>query len=196
MSDFIHHLVDIGHKLWSFISTHADLTTALATLATAVIALLAILFAGNDAREGRKQQSRIFQGTVMSACMQEYFSIRNEAAKDLRGLSAHASQADKEAVYKRYSERVYGLHFEQYHLFRQGAIPCHVYAIWLKGLFDELKNPAKRPHSQYPPVDISEYTAQDPEEDFHRFFDKVQKAGSRKEVEDLVEREKCKGGYD
>ena len=173
----------------------SEFWTAVASAFSAVAAFGSVYFAWKTIKESKA----LGQGTAMSACMQEYFAIRNDAAKEWRELPEGATDQNKDVVADHYAERMYGLHFEEYHLFRQDAIPCHVYAIWLKALLDEIKDSLKRSadqHQPYPPLDISEYLAKFPGEDFHLFFDAVQKAQSDEQIEDLVKQEKEKGGYD
>ncbi|HLX71772.1 MAG TPA: hypothetical protein VKV04_19330 [Verrucomicrobiae bacterium] len=201
---------------WEAIGAAAEAISAVATIVTVVIAIITIKQASSDAAEARldakasrdrqsadaeatrrdaqaarDQQSTMFQGSVMSACMQEFFGIRNAAAKEWRALPSSAADSDKQTVADHYSERTYGLHFEQYHLFRQGAIPRHVYAIWLTGLQSE----TQKPRPDYPPLDIMKYIRRHPEEAFHAFIEKVLAAKSFDEIEALVTEEAKKGSY-
>ena len=161
-----------------------DALTALATFFTAVIALWTIKSANKDSEATREQQKIRFQSTVMSACMQEYFKIRRDASDDLVSRPTEAQD--------RYSERVYGLHFEQYHLFRQKAIPQHVYSIWIKSLKKEVGNPQKH----YPALRIDEYVKRDNEEDFNVFVSKVLAAATDQDVENLVNTEAALPSYE
>lgn len=171
------------------------LVSAIAAVVSAVAAFGSVYYAWKTIRESKSQ----VQVTTMSACTQEYFSIRSDAAKDLRELPAGATRQDKDVIVKRYSERVYGLHFEQYHLFRKEAIPCHVYAIWIKSFLDEIKSSGKRSpddNELYPRLDLDEYWKKYSDKDFCDFFNAVKAAETPEEIEALVREEKKKVPHD
>jgi hypothetical protein len=118
---------------WEAIGSIAEMFAAIATVITVFIALYTIIQtnkeaadARKDAEETRRQQLAIFQGTetnqttrfqgiVMSTCMQEYFTVRSETIQNLRQST---SPVEEQEVQDLYSERMYGLEFEEYHLFR------------------------------------------------------------------------------
>jgi hypothetical protein len=169
---------------WEAMGAVAELLAVILTIASVYFAWQTIKEASDDAKISRDQQSVQFQGTVMSACMQEYFAIRNETAKDWRAPAAGHDK--KQEIQDLYSERMYGLHFEQYHLFRQRAIPRHIYAIWLKSLKDEIKTTKE----YYPQLKIGKYIDEDPKEDFNIFISQILRTNiSDKEIEDLVSKE-------
>lgn len=194
------------HEQCEIVSAWATLATAIITFATVVVAVLAIWGSSKDAKKARDEQSKqakddreqqktIFQANVMSACMQEFFAIRQDAAQEWR--DKNATPADKNMAAEHYSERSYGLHFEQYHLFRQQAIPCHVYVIWIKALVDEIKDSLKRSPGEnqlYPPLNITKYLEKYPDGHFRAFLEDVQ--AHPEQLEDLVKKEWDKGGLD
>ncbi len=182
---------------WGAIEAIAGVVAALAMLATVYYAARTITAASDAAAEARQdtetnrvQQITRFQGLVMSDCMQEYFEIRRETANDWR--SASTSSDEKQAVQDLYSERMYGLYFEEYHLFRQDAIPTHVYTIWITGL----KHRIEHPEEHYPRLKIDKYIAQDTNEDFNIFINKALNCKTDDEIEALVKKEAAEPPYD
>ena len=195
------------HEQCEIVSAWATLATAIITFLTVVVAVLAMWGSSKDAKKARDEQSRqakhdreqqkkIFQANVMSACMQEFFAIRKDASQAWR--DKNATSEDKSMAAEHYSERSYGLHFEQYHLFRQQAIPCHVYAIWIKALLDEIKDSLKHSpgaNQLYPPVNITKYLEKNSDADFRAFFDDLQ-AHPPEQIGALVKKEWDRGGLD
>lgn len=184
---------------WQIVESASTLVAAVASGLSVLFAWLTIREANSDARQTelhqkqaeRNQQNR-FQSSVMSACMQEYFMIRRDAAKGWKSTI----DAVKEEARDVYGERMYGLHFEQYHLFRQEAIPHHVYVIWLKSLRDEITPPGGRSDPHYPPLSIAKYVGLDPKEDFNIFIKVILDASTPADkIEALVRQEAAKGSY-
>src|SRR5579872_4266208 len=116
------------HEQCEIVSAWATLAAAIIAFLTVVVAVVAMWGSGKDAKKARDEQSKqakddreqqktIFQANVMSACMQEYFAIRKDASREW--CDKNATPQDKNMAAEQYSERSYGLHFEQYHLFRQ-----------------------------------------------------------------------------
>ena len=141
---------------WEAIGAIAEVIAATAMIATVFYAYKTVTEANEDAASARQdaetnrvQQAKLskdtetnqltrFQGLVMSQCIQEYFGIRSEAAKNWRQST---NSDDQQEVQELYSERMYGLHFEEYHLFRQDIIPTHVYRVWIKSFRNEALPP-------------------------------------------------------
>ncbi len=170
---------------WDAIEAIASTVAAVATVATVYFAYITIK-AGNDAADqarqdadtNRAQQKALSdqaeanqltraQGLVMSDCTKEYFAIRSDTAKAWASIDS----GKKQLIQDLYSERMYGLHFEEYHLFRQNMIPRQVYKIWIKSFVKEIQKPGYQPH--YPPLMIDKYIAPDAGDDFSVFLNQL-----------------------
>jgi hypothetical protein len=152
---------------------------AIASAVAAGVALTTVFLSNCNAKKTRLQEKARFQSTVMSECMKEYFEIRRDARNNWN------PQNPEKKVIELYSERVYGLHFEQYHLFQQMAIPQHVYTVWIKSLKDEIKNYEKS-SKYYPPLVFDPYTGRNPKEDFNVFILNIINSKSNEEINLLI----------
>lgn len=142
---------------------------AIAAAAAAGIACWTTLDAQNNAAENLKQQRTMAQGTVMSTCMDEYFTIRRDATEHWR--PEVADTADGKRAEAMYSARVYGLHFKEYHLYQRKMIPRHVYEVWLKGLKREIDS--KHEPRVLPKLDFTNAIDLKYDKDFNEFLGQV-----------------------
>jgi hypothetical protein len=139
--------------------------TATTTALAALFAFFTIVVMQISAKEAETQQLNITRSTVMSQCMAEYFTIRRETADKFQTNSTNSG-----TVQEIYSERMYGLHFEEYHLFELNMISEHVYAIWLKNLRDDY---LPITNSRLPTINFDKYISRMSDPDFDRFIQKV-----------------------
>ena len=177
---------------WEAVGAIGAVIAALASVGSVYYAYQTVREADDDARDARKQQQAMFQGNVMSDCMQQYFAIRSDAANNWNPQSTNTVEQQK--VQDLYSERMYGLHFKEYHLFRQDAIPTHVYTIWIQSFRGEVLHTSTNEvlsfGKYYPPLaNVGQYIARDTNEDFNIFFTKILKAESNQEIVRLVSNE-------
>ena len=158
--------------------------TAFGTLLTALIALGTVIESTSDSKASRDATATRYQGVVMISCEQEYFGIRQDAAN--KWNPPPKDEVMRLTVKDLYSERMYGLHFEEYHLFRQNQIATHIYADWIKSFKHGLTN-NDNPH--YPPLDIKKYIDKDPKEDFNIFLTKVLQSDSESNTDVIISNE-------
>jgi hypothetical protein len=175
---------------WEALGATAAVIAALASVGSVYYAYQTVKEANEDAEQTRLQQTTRFQGIVMSTCIQEYFQIRRETVGDLRQFT---DPTEKQKVEDLYSERMYGLHFEEYNLFRQGMIPQHIYALWL----ESLKSKIYQSEKYYPQIQKDKFIqdTQYTNDDFSFFVSEILGATNDTQIGDIVEKEAQRPRY-
>jgi hypothetical protein len=124
-------------------------------------------------RTAQLQQKLVTQGNVMSQCIDEYNHIIHDTI--MNWPQTNTTRA--ESIRKEYSDRLYALHFQEYHLFfHEDLLPKHIYTVWLKKLRHDANPTDFTYNTNYlPTLDVSVFTnrSEDRDQDFGKFIGRV-----------------------
>lgn len=104
---------------WVYWAPVASAVAALASVFVAAYAATRSHLAVKAANRNLLLSNQAQSGATIARCMDVYSKIEEDLLDD------------KISSGERYFERVWGLHFAQYHLFKLRLIPDEIYVVWL-----------------------------------------------------------------